>query len=76
VKQKLTLTVERAAIVRAKAAAKRQGISLSRMIEEQFNRLSAGSFTERWYGKFKEPPPNRADPRLTYLRRKYLGTKE
>lgn len=75
-KDKLTLTIERGAIKRAKAFARRNGVSLSRIVEEQFARLETRSFSERWYGKFKEPPPNPADPRLTYLRRKYLGAKE
>ncbi len=71
-KEKLTLTIERAAIARAKAFAKKKRTSLSHIVEEQFNRLGGDSFVDRWYGKFKEPPPNPADARLTYLRKKYL----
>jgi hypothetical protein len=75
-KEKLTLTIDRAAIARAKAFAKRERTSLSRLVEAQFKRLGAESFVEKWGGKFKEPPPDPSDPRLTYLRKKYLGTKE
>jgi hypothetical protein len=74
-KEKLTLTIDRAAIARAKAFAKRERTSLSQIVETQFNRLGAKSFVEKWGGKFKAPPPDPADPRLTYLRKKYLGAK-
>jgi Family of unknown function (DUF6364) len=72
VKEKLTLTIERSAIAEAKKFAKQNGTSLSRIVEDQFRRLASGSFTERWYGKFKAPRPNPNDPRLTYLLRKYV----
>jgi len=75
-KEKLTLTIERAAIARAKAFAKREKTSLSQIVEAQFKRLGTESFVEKWGGKFKEPPANPTDPRLTYLRKKYLGAKE
>jgi hypothetical protein len=72
VKEKLTLTVERSAIAQAKKIARRNGTSLSQMVEDQFRKLARGSFTERWYGKFKVPPANRNDPRLMHLLRKYV----
>ena len=75
-KEKLTLTIDRAAIARAKAFAKRERTSLSQLVEKQFKRLGSETFVEKWGGKFKEPPPDPSDPRLTYLRRKYLGAKE
>ena len=75
-KEKLTLTVDRAAIARAKAFAKRERTSLSQIVEQQFKRLGTESFVEKWGGKFKEPPPDPSDPRLTYLRTKYLGAKD
>jgi hypothetical protein len=75
-KNKLTLTIDRSAIARAKAFAKRERTSLSQIVETQFNRLGTESFVEKWGGKFREPPPDPSDPRLTYLRRKYLGAKE
>jgi hypothetical protein len=71
-KEKLTLTVDREAIRRAKAFAKKQQVSLSHLVEEQFKRLGGDSFAERWYGKFKEPPDDPSDARLTYLKKKYL----
>jgi len=72
VKQKLTLTIERSAIAEAKKFARRNGTSLSQMVENQFKKLSSGSFTKRWYGTFKVPRPDPKDPRLTYLLRKYV----
>jgi hypothetical protein len=75
-KEKLTLTIDRAAIARAKAFAKRERTSLSQLVEAQFKRLGTESFVEKWGGKFKEPPADPSDPRLTYLRKKYLGAKE
>jgi hypothetical protein len=72
VKKKLTLTVDRSAIAEARKFARRNGTSLSQMVEDQFRRLASGSFTDRWYGKFKAPRPNPNDPRLTYLLRKYV----
>ncbi|CAN5480804.1 hypothetical protein BH18VER2_BH18VER2_17170 [soil metagenome] len=75
-KEKLTLTIDRAVIARAKAFAKRERTSLSQIVEAQFKRLGTESFVEKWGGKFKEPPADPSDPRLTYLRKKYLGAKE
>jgi hypothetical protein len=72
VKEKLTLTVERSAIEKAKKFARRNGTSLSRIVEDRFRSLGRESFAERWYGKFKIPPANPKDPRLTYLLRKYV----
>jgi hypothetical protein len=72
-KHKLTLTIDRAAIKRARAFAKKEKTSLSQIVEQQFNHLGQESFVEKWYGKFKVPPANLADPRLTYLRKKYLS---
>lgn len=71
-KEKLTLTVDRSAIARAKAFAKREGTSLSELVEQQFKRLNEPSFGEKWRGKFKMPKPNPKDPRLNYLLAKYV----
>lgn len=46
------------------------------MVEEQFERLGVEFFVDKCCGKFKEPPPDPSDARLTYLRRKYLGAKD
>lgn len=75
-KEKLTLTIEGDVIAKAKAFARKERVSLSHLVEQQFRKLGAKSFAEKWRGKFEMPPPNPADPRLTYLRRKYLGTKD
>ncbi len=75
-KEKLTLTIDRAVIARAKAFAKRERTSLSQLVEAQFKRLGTETFVDKWGGKFKEPPPDPSDPRLTYLRKKYLGATE
>lgn len=74
-KEKLTLTIDGKAIVRAKAFAKRERTSLSQIVERQFNQLGAQSFVEKWRGQFKEPPPDPSDPRLTYLLRKYVHSR-
>ena len=74
-KDKLTLTIDRASIARTRAFASRERTSLS-IVETQFKRLGTESFVEKWGGKFKKPPTDPSDPRLTYLRRKYLGAKE
>ncbi len=71
-KEKLTLTVERSAIAEAKKYARRNGTSLSQIVEDQFRRLGGESFTDRWYGKFRVPRANPKDPRLTHLLRKYV----
>ena len=75
-KEKLTLTIDRTAIARAKAFAKREKTSLSQIVETQFKRLGTESFVEKWGGKFKEPPADPSDPHLTYLRKKYFGATE
>jgi hypothetical protein len=72
VKAKLTLTVEQDAITRAKKFARRNGTSLSQLVEDQFRKLGHQSFTERWYGKFKMPQANPKDPRLMHLLQKYV----
>ena len=59
-KGKLTLTVERKAIAEAKKFARRNGTSLSQMVEDQFKRLGRGSFADKWYGKFKIPAAAKA----------------
>lgn len=71
-KAKLTLTIDRKAIARAKTFAKRERTSLSKIVERQFNQLGTQSFVEKWRGQFKEPKPDPSDPRLTYLLRKYV----
>ena len=71
-KEKLTLTIDRETIVRAKAFAKREKTSLSQLVEDQFKALNSESFTKKWRGQFKVPAPDPADPRLNYLLKKYV----
>ena len=71
-KTKLTLTVDRAAISRARAFAKKEGRSLSQLVEQHFNQLGEESFAQKWRGKFKVPKPDPKDPRLNYLLKKYV----
>lgn len=71
-KEKLTLTIDREAIARAKAFAKKEKTSLSHLVEQQFSRLGEKSFVEKWRGKFKIPKPDPNDPRLNYLLQKYV----
>jgi len=71
-KEKLTLTIDRAAITRAKAFARKEKTSVAQLVEQQFNRWGGESFTEKWGGKFKVPAANTADPRLNYLLKKYV----
>lgn len=70
-KEKLTLTIDGAAIKRAKAFAKKEKTSLSQLVESQFNRLGGESFVEKWQGKFKLPKPDPNDHRMNYLLKKY-----
>jgi len=71
-KTKLTLTVDREAITEAKKFARRNGTSLSELVEHQFRKLGEQSFAERWYGQFEVPVPKADDVRLKYLLRKYV----
>ena len=71
-KTKLTLTVDRDAVAGAKKFARRNGTSLSELVEKQFRKLGQQSFAQRWYGQFKVPVPKTNDARLKYLLRKYV----
>jgi hypothetical protein len=71
-KTKLTLTVDCDVVAKAKKFARRNGTSLSELVENQFRRLGQESFAKRWYGKFKVPVPEPGDERMKYLLRKYV----
>ncbi|MGI8436720.1 MAG: DUF6364 family protein [Chthoniobacterales bacterium] len=75
-KTKLTLTIDGAAIKKARAFARREKTSLSQLVEEQFKQLEQESFADKWYGKFPVPPADPADHRMMRLRKKYLGLDE
>lgn len=72
-KVKLTVTVDRELLPRAKRHARRQGTSLSSLIEHALRQASAPpgeNFAERWRGQFK--PAQRRDARYQALAKKYL----
>ena len=72
-KTKLTVTVDRDLLPRAKRYAKSRGVSLSQLIEDALRTASAGDnqpFSERWRGKFR--PAGRDDARYRALAEKYL----
>lgn len=71
-KTKLTLTIDREVIAKAKKFARRQGTSLSELVEGQFRKLGEKSFAQKWYGKFEVPVPKEGDARLNYLLKKYV----
>jgi len=72
-KNKLTVTIERDLIPKAKAYAKLHGTSLSEIIEETFKKLprrKGASFSGRWRGKFTVVLKN--EYRFRKLSEKYL----
>jgi Family of unknown function (DUF6364) len=79
-KQKLTLTVERAAVQAARRAAHRQGTSISAIFEKTFAAHAAPptpGFAERWLKQRRAEGvrpivPIPSDHRFEYLRKKYL----
>ncbi|CAN5663270.1 hypothetical protein BH20VER1_BH20VER1_31390 [soil metagenome] len=71
-KEKLTLTIDRDAIRRAKTYAKKEKTSVSELVERQFKQLGEESFADKWQGQFPEPQPDPSDPRLNYLIAKYV----
>ena len=73
-KTKLTVTIDRDLLPRAKRYARAHGISLSELIEARLREVSgdldAPTFATRWRGAFA--PAEGADPRYTALARKSL----
>jgi len=72
-RRKVTVTLDERLIPRAKALARRRGLSLSALIERALNEQappSDQSFSTRWRGKFH--PADRGDERYRTLARKYL----
>lgn len=73
VKTKVTVTLERDLVPRAKRYARARGVSLSHLIEVALREMSANetaSFAQRWRGKFR--PASRTDERYRALAAKYL----
>jgi post-segregation antitoxin (ccd killing protein) len=72
-KVKLTVTIDSELLPRAKRYARARGVSLSALIEDALQDISAGetsSFVERWRGRFQPAPHD--DERFRALARKYL----
>ena len=72
-KTKLTITVDREVLPKAKQHARLRGVSLSRLVEENLRKIAAEgapSFSQRWRGAFH--PAGRGDERYKLLARKYL----
>ncbi|MDX1396848.1 MAG: DUF6364 family protein [Gemmatimonadota bacterium] len=72
-KSKLTVTIDRELIPRAKRYARSRGVSLSSLIEDALRQMSSDpqtSFSERWAGTFV--PADRDDERYRRLAKKYL----
>jgi hypothetical protein len=73
VKRKVTITLDERLIPRAKALARRRGLSLSALIERALSaHASPGEqpFSVRWRGKFRRA--DRDEERYRTLARKYL----
>lgn len=71
-KTKLTVTVDRDLLPRAKQAARERGVSLSSIIEGALRDLTEPdrpSFSQRWRGAFEWRDDD--DPRARALREKY-----
>jgi len=70
---KLTLTIDRDLIPRAKRVARARGLSLSRLVEMALREMAPEdqeSFSERWRGEFV--PANCDEERYRRLSKKYL----
>ncbi len=70
---KLTVTIDERVVPAAKRYAQRQGLSLSRVIEQALRDISAEgtpTFSMRWRAQFKAS--RRKDARYTLLAKKYL----
>ena len=73
-KTKLTITIDRDVLPRARRYARAQGVSLSSLIESALREMASGeesgSFASRWKGTFE--PATKDDPRYRALAEKYL----
>lgn len=78
-KTKLTLSVSAQSVRRAKAFARRRGVPLSRLVEEQFDRLAPAegnhdseAFFARWQGAFKLDSAALKDERVAAIKAKHV----
>jgi hypothetical protein len=72
-KTKLTVTIDRDVVPRAKRYARMRGVSLSQLIELALRELGeepTSSFSDRWKGAFA--PAQRSDDLYKALARKHL----
>ncbi len=76
-KERVTITVDREVVVHAKRIAHRTGRSLSGFVEQSLRASMetpprrAGTFAERWSGKFSVRDGDLGDPRLRALKAKH-----
>ncbi len=72
-KTKLTITVEKELVPRAKRFARKRGTSLSSIIEDALVAItgSEDDFVGKWRGRFQAA--DTGDPRYRYLKEKYLA---
>ena len=76
-KERVTVTVDREVVNHAKRVAHRTGRSLSGLVEQSLRASMgtaprrAGSFVERWSGKFSVRDGDIDDPRLRALKTKH-----
>jgi post-segregation antitoxin (ccd killing protein) len=71
-KTKLTITIDRELVPRAKKFARSRGVSLSQLIEDALQAASSVErtpFSRRWRGKFE--PAEQGDARYRALSKKY-----
>lgn len=71
-KAKLTVTIDEDLIPMAKARARQEGLSLSRLIERELRQLTSEdepTFSQRWRGRFRLA--GRKDERYAALARKH-----
>ena len=72
-KTKVTLTIDKELIPRAKNYARIHGHSLSQLIENSLKKMSLEQeqpFSKKWRGKFEKS--NRSTPRYKILEKRYL----
>ena len=74
-KTKLTLTVDREVVVKAKRLAKKRGVSVSALFEQWSSRVAASStrplLGARLRGRWKTATGSANDPRLDYILEKH-----
>ena len=75
-KQKLTITIDEKLIPQAKRHARKQGVSLSELIERRLTVVCKDggddTFSSRWRGKVRLKPRSQRDMRFGKLAKKHL----